>query len=80
MHDRPNAASTTPPSGREPDATATPKPPIRPAAASGAVGTRASCSAVRRSLVSLWVTTRSMIADWIFGRARSRRVGLIRVF
>ena len=38
---RPKATSTMPPSGRDPDATATPKPAISPAAARGAVGIRA---------------------------------------
>lgn len=40
----PHPASTTPPSGREPLATATPKPAISPPAAIGAVGTVASQS------------------------------------
>jgi hypothetical protein len=38
---RPKATSTMPPSGRDPDATALPKPAISPVAASGAVGIRA---------------------------------------
>ena len=40
MQASPQAARTTPPSGREPVPTATPKPAMRPAAATGAVGTR----------------------------------------
>src|ERR1019366_809712 len=47
MQVSPQPASTTPPSGREPVATATPKPPIRPAAAIGAV---AICIIARLSM------------------------------
>jgi hypothetical protein len=38
MHDRPPAASTTPPSGREPVLATTAQPAISEPAASGAVG------------------------------------------
>jgi hypothetical protein len=44
MQARPQAASTTPPSGREPVATATPKPATSPVAAIGAVISRSASS------------------------------------
>jgi hypothetical protein len=44
MQPIPRTAITAPPNGRDPLATATPKPPIRPAAAIGAVGTRSANS------------------------------------
>lgn len=51
-HESPNTASTTPPSGREPVATATAKPAIRPAGATTAVGTRVANRSNRWSLTS----------------------------
>lgn len=55
MQASPKAARTTPPSGREPVATATAKPPSRPAAASGAVG--------RRQIIEGMLAVRSMVGS-----------------
>ncbi len=52
MQASPQAARTTPPSGREPVPTATPNPATSPAAAIGAVGTRSRRSASRGGLSS----------------------------
>jgi transcriptional regulator with XRE-family HTH domain len=84
MHHRPPAASTTPPSGREPVLTATAKPAIKEAAAIGAVGMRSIRASLALAHTRVGATKANNRLDIIYGisnpaeliRSTRKRLGL----